>query len=165
MGEWDPKWDFNRMRVINYQPSYPTDSQCFPFPRIGPDAESNPATLRIKYGMNPGISGICPIPAAESKVGYLPLFWRATVASSRGARAPLAERGRSPWPGRRLGAFAQRGRALCTSWATCRELFGLFRAKRASLSLHAGWCRRAAQSENQLETGRFATKGMASTRP
>ena len=112
--------------------------QCFRFTGIGPDAESNPATLRIKYGINPGISGICPIPAAESKVGYIPLFWRATVASSRGARAPLAERGSSPWPGRRLGAFAQRGRALCTSWATCRELFGLFRAKRAILSLHAG---------------------------
>ena len=63
--------------------------QCFPFPGIGPAAESNPATIRIKYGINPGISGICPIPAAESKVGYIPLFWRATVAWSRGARAPL----------------------------------------------------------------------------
>ena len=57
--------------------------QCFRFTGIGPDAESNPATLRIKYGINPGISGICPIPAAESKVGYIPLFWHATVASSR----------------------------------------------------------------------------------
>ena len=54
--------------------------QCFPFPGIGPDAESNPATLRIKYGINPGISGIYPIPAAESKVGYIPPFWHATVA-------------------------------------------------------------------------------------
>ena len=113
-------------------------AQCFPFTGIGPAAESNPATIRIKYGINPGISGICPIPAAESKVGYIPLFWRATVAWSRGARAPLAKRGRSPWPVRRLGAFAQRGRAHCTSWASCRELFGLFRAKRAILSLHAG---------------------------
>ena len=42
--------------------------------------ESNPATLRIKYGINPGISGIYPIPAAESKVGYIPTFWHATVA-------------------------------------------------------------------------------------
>ena len=54
--------------------------QCFPFPGIGPAAESNPATIRIKYGINPGISGICPIPAAESKVGYIPPFWHATVA-------------------------------------------------------------------------------------
>ena len=138
-------------------------AQCFPFTGIAPAAESNPATIRIKYGINPGISGICPIPAAESKVGYIPLFWRATVAWSRGARAPLAKRGRSPWPVRRLGAFAQRGRAHCTSWASCRELFGLFRAKRAILSLHAGVVR-AAQSENQLDTGRFAMKGMHSTR-
>ena len=58
-------------------------AQCFRFTGIGPDAESNPAILRIKYGINPRISGICPIPAAESKVGYIPLFWHATVASSR----------------------------------------------------------------------------------
>ena len=83
-----------------------SEKQCFPFTGIGPAAESNPATIRIKYGINPGISGICPIPAAESKVGYIPLFWRATVAWSRGARAPLAKRGRPPWPGRRLGARA-----------------------------------------------------------
>ena len=55
-------------------------AQCSPFPGIGPDAESNPATLRIKYGINPGISGIYPIPAAESKVGYIPPLWHATVA-------------------------------------------------------------------------------------
>ena len=36
--------------------------------------------LRIKYGINPGVSGIYSIPAAESKVGYIPLFRRATVA-------------------------------------------------------------------------------------
>ena len=61
----------------------------------------------------------------------------------------LAKRGRSPWPARRLGAFAQRGRAHCTSWASCRELFGLFRAKRAILSLHAGgWCGRRSQRIN-----------------
>ena len=44
-------------------------AQCSPFPGIGPDAESNPATLRIKYGINPGISGIYPIPAARIKSG------------------------------------------------------------------------------------------------
>jgi hypothetical protein len=41
-----------------------------PFTGIGPDAESNPAALRIKYEINPGVGGIYPIPAAESKVGY-----------------------------------------------------------------------------------------------
>ena len=133
-------------------------AQCFRFTWIGPDAESNPATLRIKYGINPGKSGICPIPAAESKVGYIPPFWHATVASSPEPRAPLAKHGRRPWPVRRLGAFAQRGRAHCAYWAMCSQLFGLFRAKRAILSLHAGWRWRAAQSENQLDTGRFAMK-------
>ena len=112
--------------------------QCFRFTGIGPDAESNPATLRIKYGINPRISGICPIPAAESKVGYIPLFWHATVASFRGARAPLAKRGRPPWPGRRLGAFARRGRAHCTSGTRAVSCLVFFRAKRAILSLHAG---------------------------
>ena len=40
------------------------------------------------------------------------------------ARATLAKRGPPPWPVRRLGAFAQRGRAHCAFWATCREQFG-----------------------------------------
>ena len=43
--------------------------QCFPFTGIGPEAKSNPVTLRIKYGICPGISGICPNPAAESNLG------------------------------------------------------------------------------------------------
>ena len=43
--------------------------QCFPFPGIGPEGKSNPVTLRIKYGIGPGISGIYPNPAAESTVG------------------------------------------------------------------------------------------------
>ena len=43
--------------------------QCFPFPGIGPEAESSHVTLRIKYGIYPGISGICPNPAAESNLG------------------------------------------------------------------------------------------------
>ena len=54
------------------------------------------------------------------------------------------------WPVRRLGAFAQRGRVHCAYWAMCSQLFGLFRAKRAILSLHAGWRWRAAQSESVL---------------
>ena len=41
----------------------------------------------------------------------------------------VAKRGRPPRPVRRLGAFAQRGRAHCTSWATCREQFGLLFAQ------------------------------------
>ena len=139
--------------------------QCEAFTGIGPEAESNHVTLRIKSGKIPKKTGISPDPAAESKVGYIPPFWHATVASSPGARAPLAKHGRRPWPVRRLGAFAQRGRAHCAYWAMCSQLFGLFRAKRAILSLHAGWRWRAAQSENQLDTGRFAMKGMASTRP
>ena len=138
--------------------------QCEAFTGIGPEAESNHVTLSIKSGKIPKKTGISPDPAAESKVGYIPLFWRATVAWSRGARAPLAKRGRSPWPVRRLGAFAQRGRAHCAYSATCSQLFDLFRAKRAILSLHAGWRWRAAQSENQLDTGRFAMKGMQSMR-
>ena len=135
-------------------------SQCVIFTGIGPAAESNHVTLRIKSGKIPKKTGISPDPAAESKVGYIPPFWHATVASSPGARAPLAKHGRRPWPVRRLGAFAQRGRAHCANWAMCSQLFGLFRAKRAILSLHAGWRWRAAQSENQLDTGRFAMKGM-----
>ena len=42
-----------------------------------------------------------------------------------------AKRGHPPWPVRRLGAFAQRGRAHCASWTTCRELFGLLFAQSA----------------------------------
>ena len=55
-------------------------AQCGIFTGIGPDAESNPATLRIKYGMIPKKAGISPDPAAESNVGYIPPFWHATVA-------------------------------------------------------------------------------------
>ena len=43
--------------------------QCCPFPGIGPEAESSPVTLRIKNAICPGISGICPNPAAESNLG------------------------------------------------------------------------------------------------
>ena len=41
----------------------------------------------------------------------------------------VAKRGRPPRPVRRLGAFAQRGRAHCAFWATCREQFGLLFAQ------------------------------------
>ena len=139
--------------------------QCGIFTGIGPEAESNHVSLRIKYGQIPKKAGISPDPAAESNVGYIPPFWHAIVASSRRAwrsTLPWPSAGGSPWPGRRLGAFAQRGLAHCTYWVTCRELFGLFRAKRAILSLHAGVAL-AGGEENQLDTGCFAIKGMAST--
>jgi len=44
-------------------------TQCSIFTGIGPEAESNHVTLRIKYGICPGISGIYPNPAAESNLG------------------------------------------------------------------------------------------------
>ena len=140
-------------------------AQCGIFTGIGPEAESSHVSLRIKYGQIPKKAGISPDPAAESNVGYIPTFWHAIVASSRRAwrsTLPWPSAGGSPWPGRRLGAFAQRGLAHCTYWVTCRELFGLFRAKRAILSLHAGVAL-AGGAENQLDTGCFAIKGMAST--
>ena len=52
------------------------------------------------------------------------------------ARATLAKRGHPPWPVRRLGAFAQRGRALCASWTTCSQLFGLCSRKARDGSFH-----------------------------
>ena len=51
-------------------------SQCEAFPGIGPEAESNHVTLRIKSGKIPKKTGISPDPAAESKVGYIPLSGR-----------------------------------------------------------------------------------------
>ena len=59
---------------------YFTTVQCGIFTGIGPKAESNHVTLRIKYGKIPKKTGISPDPAAESKVGYIPPFWHATVA-------------------------------------------------------------------------------------
>ena len=57
------------------RPVYEYD-QCGTFPGIGPEAESNHVTLRIKYGKIPKKTGISPDPAAESKVGYIPpLLW------------------------------------------------------------------------------------------
>ena len=52
----------------------------------------------------------------------------------------LAEHGRPPWPRRRLGAFARRGRAHYASLATwpC-ELSGPFRARRATVWSYVRW--------------------------
>ena len=78
---------------------------------MGPEAESNPATatLRIKYGIIPKNSGICPNPAAESKVGYIPLFWHATVASSRCACTLRASAGERSAGGQRAAESGLRG--------------------------------------------------------
>ena len=116
--------------MMGPRPVYEYD-QCGTFPGIGPEAESNHVTLRIKYGKIPKKTGISPDPAAESKVGYIPPFWHATVASSAGARAPLAKHGRWPWPVRRLGAFAQRGRAHCAYTGPCAVSCLVFSAQSA----------------------------------
>ena len=78
---------------------------------------------------------------------------------------PSGKRGRPPWPGRRLGAFAQRGRAHCTSGPRAVSCLVFFAQSARSCRFTLGWRRRAAQSENLLDKGRFAMKGMASTRP
>ena len=96
-------------------------------------------------------------------MGYIPPFWQTTVLCGFVCRRACAfGQARAPavasTPARRF--CATRPCTLCLYWAVCRQLFGLFRAKLAILSLHAGWRWRAAQSENQLDTGRFAMKGM-----
>ena len=78
-----------------------------------------------------------------------------------------------PWPsaGARRGQDA--GSALLRNEAVHTVLPGpravsclvFFAQSARSCRFTLGWCRRAAQSENQLDTGRFAMKGMASTRP
>ena len=77
------------------------------------------------------------------------------------------------WPsaGARRGQYA--GSALLRSEAVHLVLPGpravsclvFFAQSARSCRFTLGLCRRAAQSENQLDTGRFAMKGMASTRP
>ena len=61
------------MNMFSMKSGFPNDSLILPdsatFTGIGPEAKSNPVTLRIKYGIGPGISGIYPNPAAESKAG------------------------------------------------------------------------------------------------
>ncbi len=79
-----------------------------------------------------------------------PAYWPSTGA------------GRGQYAGSALLRNEAVGCTLCAYWAMCLQLFGLFRAKRAILSLHDGWRWQAAQSENQLDTGRFSMKGMHS---
>ena len=94
-----------RLRSLRY-------TQCVIFTGIGPEAESNRVTLRIKYGKIPKKTGISPDPAAESKVGYIPPFWHATVASSPGARALWPSTGASR--GQYAGSALLRNEAVHT---------------------------------------------------
>ena len=122
--------------------------QCFRFTGIGPDAESNPATLRIKYGIHPGISGICPIPAAESKVGYNH-FSGAQLWLGLAARV-------HPWPsdGARHSPYA--GSALLRNEAVHTVLPGpravsclvYFAQSARSCRFTLGWCGRRGQRIN-----------------
>jgi hypothetical protein len=153
----------------------PPGSVCH-FPSIGPEAQSNHATVRFKYVVRYRKNGYLSRSGCGIKSGKHSTFLaRKIMWLPRGSRAPVPfwpSAGGSPWPGRRLGAFAQRDLALCTCWATCREavieLFGLFFAQSARFcGFTLGWRWRAAQSENQPDTCRFAInkkRGMASTR-
>eukprot|EP00964_Phaeocystis_antarctica_P131491 scaffold95386_cov33-Phaeocystis_antarctica.AAC.2 len=79
----------SRVSVSSWSAPTPTrrpPGQCSTFTGIGPEAESNHVTLRIKYGIRPAISGIYPNPAAESNLGYIPLF-SGTQLWQRRARA------------------------------------------------------------------------------
>ena len=55
-----------------------------------------------------------------SAVRVMQIFGVALQTLSR-ARATLAKRGHPPWPVRRFGAFAQRGREHCAFWATSKR--------------------------------------------
>ena len=56
--------------------------RCFRFTGIGPEAESNPVTLRIKYGIIPKKVVFIPIGLRNQKWERIPLFWHATVGHS-----------------------------------------------------------------------------------
>jgi hypothetical protein len=58
-------------------------AQCFRFPGIGPEAESNPVTLRIKYGIIPKKVVFVPIRLRNQIWDKYHFFWHATVAASR----------------------------------------------------------------------------------
>ena len=84
----------------------------------------------------------------------------------RGARgeAPFLGQARAARRGQDAGSALLRNEALHTVLTGPRAVSCLvcFRAKRAILSLHAGVAL-AGGAENQLDTGCFAIKGMAST--
>ena len=105
-----------------------------------------------------------PIRLRNQKWDTYTAFWHATVASSP-ARVRL-------WPSTGAGRGQYAGSALLRNEAVHTVLLGhvptaVWSFPRKARDLVASrWVRwRAAQSENQLDTGRFAMKGMASTRP
>ena len=59
----------SKIELRLYSVAVPRHHQCSTFPGIGPEAESNPVILRIKYGIIPKKCGIYPNPAAELKLG------------------------------------------------------------------------------------------------
>ena len=142
--------------------------QCSTFPGIGPDAESNPVTLtKNQIWDDTEKAGISPDPAAESKVGYIPPLWHAPVASSRRAwRSTLLGQARAARRGQDAGSALLRNEALHTVLTGPRAVSCLvfFAQSARSCRFTLGWRWRAAQAENQLDTGRFAIKGMASIR-
>ena len=95
---------------------------------------------------------------------------RVTHTNSPADRSPARVQ-RWPSAGTRRGQYA--GSALLRNEAMHSVLPGpravsclvFFAQSARSCRFTLGWRRRAAQSENQLDTGRFAMKGMASTRP
>ena len=115
--------------------------QCSIFTGIGPAAESNRVTLRIKYGKIPKKTGISPDPAAESKVGYIPPFYGTQLWLRLPARVRL-------WPSTGAGRGQYAGSALLRNEAVHSVLPGpravsclvFVRAKRAtdSSTTHAG---------------------------
>ena len=137
-------WDARRAdtplsRVVSRE----TDSrQCGTFTGIGPEAESNHVTLRIKYGKIPKKTGISPDPAAESKVGYIPPFWHGTVASSPGARAlwPSTGAGRGQYAGSALlrneavHTVLILGRVLSAVWSFPRKARDLVASRWVALA-------------------------------
>ena len=93
-------------------------SQCVIFTGIGPAAESNHVTLRIKYGKIPKKTGISPDPAAESKVGYIPYHLSGTQLWLRlPARVRL-------WPSTGAGRGQYAGSALLRNEAVHTVLTG-----------------------------------------
>ena len=98
----------------------------------------------FSHGINPGISGICPIPAAESKVGYIPLFWHATVASSRCACTLRASAGARR--GHDAGSALLRSKAVHTVLPGPRDVSCLVFFAQSARSCHftlggVGWQR------------------------
>ena len=137
---------------------HPSDSfyaQCGTFTGIGPEAESNHVTLRIKYGKIPKKTGISPDPAAESKVGVIHtsttfVARKCGFLAARVAKHPsLAKRGRlavARTPARRF--CATRPCTLYLLRAVSCLVFFAHSARLCRFTL--GWRWRAAQQRINL---------------